>query len=283
MFRSKSFKSLTTFKIGAKARYYFEPSGQEELKDALEFARRKRLKIYCIGAGSNILAGDKNVNGVVIKLNSKYFKGFEFRKEKLFAYAGCLLPKLLQEANNRNLSGLEYFVGIPGTLGGVLAMNAGIKEKNIGDLVEDITIMDYNGTIKTLKQKEVGFKYRGSGLSNVIILSACLKLQKSDKSRIEPVLKKLAQARRAGQDWSAASAGCIFKNPARQSAGKLIDMCGLKGKRCGAAEVSFKHANFIINKGGATAKDVLKLMGIIKKEVNKKFKIKLEPEIKIWK
>jgi len=275
-------RSLTTFKIGGATKYYFEPANQEELGESLIFAKKKKLKIYCIGSGSNVLADDKGLKGAVIRLNNKNFKNFKFQEAKLVAQAGCLLSSLIGQAGIRNLSGLEYFTGIPGTLGGALVMNAGIREKNIGDLVEDVTIMDYNGSIKTLKKSEIGFGYRSSRLSGVVVLGATLKLKKSSAAKINEIREKLIAARKKSQDWSWPSAGCIFKNPPGESAGKLIDLCGLKGKRVGGAQVSLKHANFIVNKGNATSRDVLRLINIIKNAVNRKFKVKLESEIKIW-
>lgn len=276
-------KSLTSFKIGGRAKYYIEPATQEELKKTLIFAKNKKLKIYCIGSGSNVLASDKGISGIIIKLNSKNFKSFKFEDDTLIAQSGCLLSTLLQRSRSRGLSGLEYFIGIPGTLGGALAMNAGIKEKNIGDLVEDVTILDYNGRTKILSKDEAGFSYRNSDLDDVIVLSATLKLKKSSKAGIDRVINDLITARKRSQDWSFPCAGCAFKNPANESAGRLIDLCGLKGIRVGDAQVSLKHANFIINRGNASSSDVLKLISIIKREVKKRFKIELTEEIKIWK
>jgi len=280
--KNKKLKDLTTFKIGGKAQYYSEPVDKTELKKIVIFAKNKKLKIYCIGRGSNILASDKGLKGIVIGLSNRNFKKFSFCGNILSAQAGCSLAVLLQQAKKRNLSGLEYFVGIPGSLGGAIVMNAGIKEKNIGDLVEDVTIMDYNGTIKILQKQDLDFGYRCSGLSKVIVLSVRLKLKKSTSSKISSVINKLLNERRRSQEWSSPSAGCVFKNPLGDSAGRLIDLCGLKGRRVGEAEVSFKHANFIINKGNARSSDVIKLIGIIKREVRDKFKTELEPEIKIW-
>jgi len=186
---------------------------------------------------------------------------------------------------------MEFLAGIPATLGGALVMNAGISEKtknqkpkikSIGDLVEAVTVMDYNGNIKTLDREEIKFGYRTSSLSKYIILSAIIKLTKGNIREIEDKIKVYLGYRRVAQDLPFANAGCIFKNPKRYQAGRLIDACGLKGKRIGDACVSNKHANFILNLGRARFSDVLRLMGLIKRRVKNKFNIDLEPEIKIW-
>jgi len=167
-------------------------------------------------------------------------------------------------------------------VGGALAMNAGIAVKSIGDLVRDATVMDYAGNIKTLNKKNIRFGYRESDLSKYIILSTRIRLVKKNKERIKDEIVKYISYRKLTQDLSKPSAGCIFRNPAGDSAGRLIDLCGLKGKRIGGAAVSLKHANFILNLKEASSGDVCKLMGFIRKKVDSRFNINLTPEIKIW-
>jgi UDP-N-acetylmuramate dehydrogenase len=181
------------------------------------------------------------------------------------------------------LAGLEFLAGIPGTVGGALAMNAGAWGRSIGELVEKATVMDYNGDIEVLTKKQMKFSYRNSSLQKYIILNIYLKLKKKNKRIINEKITGYLAQRRNSQDNSLPNAGCIFKNPSeRISAGRLIDLCGLKGRNIGDAFISLRHANFVLNKGNARARDVLKLMELAKREVRKKYRINLEPEIKIW-
>jgi UDP-N-acetylmuramate dehydrogenase len=179
---------------------------------------------------------------------------------------------------------MEFLTGIPGTIGGALAMNAGQASEglSIGDFVESVTAIDSSGRTKTLSKEDIRFGYRSSNLSAYIIVSGRLKLAKRSEDKIRKAMGKYIAYRRASQDYSGASAGCIFKNPARDSAGRLIDACGLKGKKVGGACVSSKHANFIINQGTAKAKDVLALIRLIKRTVKNRYTLELVPEIKIW-
>lgn len=264
-----------------------------ELRDIIRLARAARINTRVIGAGSNILAQDKGVKGLIVKLDSPLFKRISLESSsRVKAGAGASLSRFIAFCRSRSLAGSEFLTGIPGTIGGGLAMNAGIsvksankkiKDQAIGDLVEIVRVMDYNGGIKELKAKDIKFVYRDSGLSGYIILEAVFKLRKGDKNRVTRNIRECAFRRRQSQDYSFPSAGCVFKNPPADSAGRLIDQSGLKGKKAGGAAVSRKHANFIVNLGNARAKDVLSLIALIKKEVKRNFKVNLEPEIKIWK
>ncbi len=282
--------SHTTFKIGGPARFFIEPKDIEDLKFLVLNAKAHKFDIFLIGAGSNILVSDKGVSGVVLRLASAPFKGISVKGNCLRAGAGLLLGQLLQKTADCSLSGVEFMAGIPGTIGGALAMNAGARGGSIGDLVENVRVMDYNGGIKIINKKNIKFAYRFSSLSRYIILDVCLKLNKKNKLLVKRDIAKYLKLRRDIQDISMPNAGCIFKNSltksalgfAERRAGRLIDLCALKGKSSGAAEVSRKHANFILNKGNAKASDVLKLMRLIKRRVKEKFKIDLKPEIKIW-
>ncbi|MFH1441257.1 MAG: UDP-N-acetylmuramate dehydrogenase [Candidatus Omnitrophota bacterium] len=286
---AESLKEHTTFNTGGPAEYFSIPKDESELKDLLSFARECKLPVFVLGAGSNLLIRDRGVRGLVVKLSAAYFKKAVFKKNTLSAGAGCFLPQLINKSRNYSLSGLEFLAGIPGTVGGALAMNAGIAKKNIADCVEDITVMDYNGTSKILKWDKIKFSYRSSDLSKYIILKAVFKLTVKSKDEIQRKIRDYILERNIKQDINFPNAGCIFKNPAVNSgmgsvmsAGKLIDLCGLKGKRIGGASVSLKHANFIVNTGDAKTEDILGLVELIKKQVKKKFNINLEPEVKIW-
>ncbi|MBN1913429.1 MAG: UDP-N-acetylmuramate dehydrogenase [Candidatus Omnitrophica bacterium] len=275
-------KKHTTFKIGGPADFFFEPKDEEDLKSLLLGLKKYRIPFKIIGAGSNILAGDNRLPLAVLRLSSAFFKRVEFKGKILEAGSGASLGRLIRFAQARGLSGLEFLSGIPASLGGAIAMNAGWKGKGIADVIKEVTVMDHQGNVKRLDKKQIRFTYRNADLSKYIILRALLRLSSKDKRRIREAIRKNLIYRRQTQDLSAPSAGCIFKNPPGASAGKLIDLCGLKGKKAGGARVSSKHANFILNSGDARAGDVLNLMSLISRKVKNKFGVGLKPEIKIW-
>lgn len=276
-------KRHTTFKIGAAAKYFVEPKDIPDLKLLLNLSKRHKIPLRVLGAGSNILASDRGIKAIILRLNSPAFKKTTWQDNSVEAGSGIRLGQLARLAGARGLSGLEFLAGIPGTLGGALMMNAGAWGKNIADLVAYVRVMDYNGQSQTLKDKDIKFRYRATNLGRFIILGAGLRLRKFEQDQISAELKEYLRRRRESQDLSRPSAGCVFKNPKNKSAGALIDKCGLKGKRFGDAVISPKHANFILNMGRAKASDVLKLMSLMRKEVKQRFHILLEPEIKIWK
>ncbi|MFH0790328.1 MAG: UDP-N-acetylmuramate dehydrogenase [Candidatus Omnitrophota bacterium] len=277
-------KGHTTFKIGGAADYFIEPKDINDLKLLLNLLKRYNISFLIIGAGSNILVSDQGISGAVIHLNSPYFKKIFFEADFVEVRAGCYLSRFISAAGERGLSGCEFLSGIPGTAGGALIMNAGQSRegRGFGDLVETATVMDDNGIVKTLLKKDLRFAYRRSNLAKYIILSAGIRLIKKNKKEIQNRIKEYLDYRRGSQDLIVPSAGCIFKNPAGNSAGKLIDLCGLKNRRIGDAGISSKHANFILNMGNADSESVLRLMRLIKKQVRARFNIVLKPEIKIW-
>lgn len=276
-------KNHTTFKIGGPAEFFIQPKDIDALKQLLRSVKRYHLPLRVIGGGSNILSSDKGLKGVVIKLNSAGFKRIIFKRTNLSAGSAVPLSQVLKITQRRGLSGLEFLAGIPGTVGGALVMNAGAQGASIGNFVKEARVMDYNGKIKTLNKSKLKFGYRTSNLSKYIILNASFNLLKKDRQLILEKITRYLNYRKATQDLSKPSAGCIFKNPDGVSAGKLIDLCALKGKSIGGAKISLRHANFILNQGGACASDVLKLIDLIRKKVKAKFNIALKPEIKIWK
>ena len=273
----------TSFKIGGKARFFFQPENLKQLQQALISAKRAGLRIFILGAGSNILVSDSGLNGLVIKLAGPDFKKLNFEGNCMIAGSGLKLSRLILSAKNKGLSGLEFLAGIPGTLGGAAMGNAGAWDKSIGGLVKEVHVLDDCGKLKLLKNRELKFSYRESNLNKYIILSAKLKLTPENKGLIAARIKKYLLERRKTQNNSLPNAGCVFKNPVNASAGKLIDLCGLKGKAKGGAVISKLHANFILNKNKAKSRDVLSLMDLISRKVKERFKINLEPEIKIWK
>ncbi|MFA5118865.1 MAG: UDP-N-acetylmuramate dehydrogenase [Candidatus Omnitrophota bacterium] len=284
-------KKHTSFRIGGPARFFVEPKDHADLRTLVVSLREQAIPFSIIGGGSNLLVSDKGVDRVVVSLRAPAFRKLSFSNEAIDAGAGRWLGEVVMAARKRGLSGLEFLSGIPGTLGGSLVMNAGVTRQalfaksavtNIGDLVENVTVMSYNGDLKILAKEAITFEYRKSSLSKYIVLSASLALSKKTDSEISRLMRHYIERRRRSQDAAAYSAGCVFKNPPGYSAGELIDSCGLKGTRIGNAFVSRKHANFLLNGKNAKASDILALMALIKSEVKKKYKITLQPEIKVW-
>jgi len=294
-------KEYTTFKIGGPARYFFVAKNKEDLKNAILWAKKKKLSFFILGGGSNVLFSDKGFNGLVIKLQNTQY---EIRNTNVIAGAGVPLQKLVLEAVKKGLSGLENLVGIPGTLGGAIWGNAGAFGREIGDLVEEVKVLDVGGSkleVKKLKKEDCKFGYRNSIFKrrkNWIILEATLKLEKGNKKEIEEKIKEILKLRNEKQPLEFPSAGSVFKNVPIEKvpkkiqekfkekikngflpAGVLIEAVGLKGFQIGGAKISEKHANFIVNTGEAKARDVLELIELIKKRVKKKFKIELKEEI----
>jgi len=277
-----SLAKYTTFKTGGRARFYLEPQNPPQLKQAVVFAEKAKIPVYLIGAGSNVLISDHGLKGLVIRLAGAGFKKIDLRGDVICAGAGLNLSRLVNFAKDNCLGGVEFLTGIPGTLGGAIAGNAGAWGRSISDILEEARVMEYNGEIKSLKKSKAGFGYRYSSLGRYIILSVKLRLLFSDKAEIIRRIKKYLLARAGSQEAHYPNAGCVFKNPQGASAGRLIDLCGLKGLGAGGARVSQKHANFIVNYKQAKSADILKLMRIVRRRVKDKFKINLQPEIKLW-
>lgn len=266
----------TTFGIGGPADLFYEARTKEELVKAMRLARKLKIPYFILGAGSNLLVSDKGIRGLVIKVgNGKW----EVKGEKIIADAGASLAKLVETAVKHSLSGVEICFGIPGTVGGAVVGNAGTADKWIEDIIEEVEVLDKEGKIHQLSSSECQFGYRTSRFKQTkeIILRVILVLKKDEPEKIKERMKAIV-ARRRNQPKER-SAGSIFKNPVGKSAGWLIEQVGLKGKRVGDAQISPQHANFIVNKGAATADDVVQLIKLIKREVKKKFGIELEEEI----
>lgn len=277
-----SLKEHTSFKIGGYADLFVCPNNLMELINVLKILKENDVTYFLLGAGSNVLISDKGVRGAVIKLGD----GFDYahaRHDYILAGAGVSLAKLSAEAKNHELAGLEFASGIPGTLGGALLMNAGAYGGEMKDVVEEVSFIDEDGTVKTIKNKDCNFSYRKSTFSDSkkIIISAKIVLKKGNKEEISEKMRELNAKRKEKQPLEFPSAGSTFKRPEGNFAGTLIEQAGLKGTKIGGAEVSEKHAGFVINTGDATAKDVLELIEKVKTEVLEKFGVELEPEVKI--
>ncbi len=278
-----SLAGFTSFKIGGRAKYFFEPKNIKELQEVLVSAKQGGVRVFILGAGSNILISQAGLNGLVVKLSSKDFRKCHLQGSSVVVGGGLKLNELITFSKQVNLSGLEFLVGIPGTLGGSLLGNAGAWGKSLGELVEQVGVLDYNGKLKLLAGKQLKFVYRKSNLNKYIIIWARLKLHVAQKKMIANKINEFILRRKQVQGNNLPNAGCIFKNPVGGSAGRLIDLSGLKGLARGGAVISRLHANFILNTGKATSGDVLSLMDLIQKKVKEKFKINLELEIKLWK
>lgn len=272
----------TSFKIGGNADLYVCPNNLMELITTIELCKKAGAPYFLLGAGSNLLISDKGIRGVVIKLGD----GFEYAHAKgdyILAGAGVSLAKLSSEAKNAELAGLEFASGIPGSLGGAIYMNAGAYGGEMKDVITEVSYIDDDGTVKTIEGSDCGFGYRQSIFTegNKIIISAKLTLKKGNKDEILETMRDLNARRKDKQPLEYPSAGSTFRRPEGHFAGALIESSGLKGCRIGGAEVSEKHAGFIINVGNATAKDVLDLIAHVQKVVKEKHGVDLEPEVKI--
>lgn len=272
----------TSFKIGGKADYFIKVTSIDELKFVLKLAKENKIQIQIVGNGTNLLVRESGIRGFVIKLELNGFKIKKTTKEYfIIAESGLALSKLSNIAIKEELEGLEFLTGIPGTIGGGIRMNAGAYGKEMKDIVVKTKYMTYDGKIKNLDLAEHEFKYRNSIFSRIdgIILETTIKAQKGDKNQIEEKIKEYSNSRKEKQPLEYPNAGSSFKRKEGVITAKLIDECGLKGYRIGDAEVSTKHAGFIVNKGKATADDVLKLVEYIKKCVKEKFNEEIELEI----
>lgn len=281
LIENESMSRHTTFKIGGDADMFVSVESVDELVALIRLAKAKNVKYTVIGNGSNLLVGDKGIRGLVIEIGQG-LAGYEVRGNAIYAEAGILLKKLASVAAAESLSGLEEVSGVPGTLGGGIFMNAGAYGGELKDTVKKVTYIDCNGELHTIDASECDFGYRKSIFSSgdKYIVSAELELKKGDKDEILSEMADYTKRRREKQPISYPSAGSTFKRPEGYFAGTLIQDAGLKGYRCGGAEVSELHAGFVINCGGATAQDVIDVIEHTKETVLEKFGVELEPEVR---
>lgn len=277
-------KKYTSFKIGGTADEFVKITNEEELKEALKYAKNKNLKITIIGNGSNLLVLDKGIRGIVIKID---IQKLEIEKKEKYAEitvgSGYKTMALGIKLMNEGISGFEELSGIPGTIGGAIFMNAGAYGKEIKDINISTICMDYDGKIFELSNKEQEFKYRSSifNKKDYIILETKLKLEYGKKEAIKKKMDEYLSSRKEKQPIEYPSAGSTFKRQEGVITAKLIDECGLKGFQIGGAKVSEKHAGFIINYNNAKAKDVIDLIKYVKEKVYEKYGIKIKEEIRI--
>lgn len=270
----------TTFRIGGAADYFAKASSCEEVINIIDLCRRENVEYTVIGNGSNILVSDDGIPGVVIEAA---INNIEVHDTKITAGAGVLLSKFANAAMEAGLSGLEFAAGIPGTVGGGIYMNAGAYGNELKDVITSVTYADEKGCIKTVGKEELDFGYRKSMFygTKCIIISCEAELIHGKREEIKEKMTELNAKRAEKQPLSMPSAGSTFKRPEGYFAGSLIEQAGLKGYTIGGAAVSEKHAGFVVNKGGATAKDVIDLIKYIQKQVREKFSVELETEVKM--
>lgn len=272
----------TTFRIGGPAQAFVTPQTTEELGQIVLLCNAEKTPFFMLGHGSNLLVGDGGMEGVVIQLYNNY-SDFVIDGTTVKAQAGIMLCKLGQEIKDAGLTGFEFAAGIPGTLGGAIMMNAGAYGGEMKDIVSSVQLMDFNGDLFEKTGEEMEFAYRHSIVEeqNYIILGAVLELQHGDKKAIADRMEELAVARKTKQPLEFPSAGSTFKRPEGYFAGKLIMDSGLQGYQVGGAQVSEKHCGFVVNKGNATAADVIQLITDVKQKVYDRFQVELEPEVKM--
>lgn len=278
--------SYTTFRIGGIADYVVTPENEEQLAKLLHLIKEENVDFVVIGNGSNILVSDNGFDGIVIQLGDKFSSFVIKDKDESGVYvdvtAGMRLSRLGNELAASSIEGFEFATGIPGTIGGAVMMNAGAYGGEIKDIINSARVIDFDGNVKELSRDELELGYRTSIIAkkNYIVISAVFDLKKGDREKIKSNIKELALKRREKQPLEYPSAGSTFKRPEGYFAAKLIEDAGLKGLSVGGAQVSEKHAGFVINKKDAKAVDVIRLTDEIKEKVYDKFGVKLELEIK---
>lgn len=273
---------LTWYRIGGPARWLIRPRDIEDIQAATQRCVENGIPIYVLGLGANLLVGDQGVNGAVFRLDHESWKRINIDKNIVEVGAGVDMQKLVLRCVRQGLGGAECLSGIPGTIGGGVRMNAGGKFGDIGSLVTRVTVMDTFGAVFERTRDDLIFEYRSTNIAAKFILGAALELEEDDPDRILFKTREIWMFKKNSQPLNTKNAGCIFKNPRGLSAGALIDKTGLKGLRIGGAEVSAKHANFIVAHPGCKADDVLKLIKIIKEKVYDRHQIALETEVQIW-
>lgn len=271
----------TTFRIGGNADVFVSPA-LEQLPDIIKIAKAHDVPVTLIGNGSNLLVGDKGIRGLVVSFG-KEAEALSVEGTQMTIGAGCLLSKAAAEAAKSGLSGLEFASGIPGSLGGAIVMNAGAYGGEIKDVVVSCQVFTQEGEVKELSAEELELSYRHSCIpeKNYIVLSATVQLKQKEERLIREEMADYKTRRVEKQPLEYPSAGSTFKRPEGFFAGKLIQDAGLRGYSVGGAQVSEKHCGFVINKGNATAADVLQLIKDVQDEVYNQFQVKLEPEVKM--
>ncbi len=276
-----SMRHHTTFGIGGPADAWVEPADAQDLARVLDFCRLKGAGVFVIGQGTNLLVTDRGIRGVVLRLCQPWFRLVYAEGGLVTAGAGASNAKLLELLKESSLGGMEYICGIPGGVGGGIAMNAGAHEGCFAEFLDHIVVMDRQGRVRQREKKDLDFSYRSlRNLGDDIVVRAVFSLRPDSRDAIDARVAEFLLHRNAVQP-KGSGPGCVFKNPNGQSAGKLIDSLGLKGRRVGGAWVSERHGNFILNDKSATSAQVLELIEAVRAEVLARSGIALETEVKI--
>lgn len=274
--------NYTWYGVGGNADYIITPTTVEQLADAVKRCSENAIPLRVIGQGSNLLISDEGVRGAVFKLEGDIFGKARFDKQVVWAPAGVNLSKLVLDCVRKGLGGLEALTGIPGSIGGAVRMNAGGKFGDIGAAIESVTLMDNEGAIYEMSKPGLTFDYRTTNITASIILEAKMMMVEADPNQLLKTTKEIWIYKKNSQPLTSKNAGCVFKNPRGLSAGAMIDRAGLKGLKIGGAEVSDKHANFIITHEECKASDIKRLIESVQQRVKESCDIELELEIEVW-
>ena len=280
LLKNEAMAKHTSYGIGGPAKAYVKPKDEVDLANILKFASKHKISTFFIGSGSNILVSDDGIDGIVITLG-KSLKKLIIKGTSVYCQSGVMLGKFVKECISRSLSGVESLIGVPGTVGGAVIMNAGAFGSEISNYLKKVKVMTMSGQLKSYKVDDIHFSYRNSSFqNNEILISAEFELIQSDKKSVVEKKSIASGGRKKSQPLKYRSAGSIFKNPDEGAAGFYIDKAGLKGSKSGDAEISPIHANFFVNHGSAKASDIVELIRLARKTVKEKFGIMLELEIK---
>lgn len=272
----------TSFQIGGPAEIFVQPATGAEVCQAIRLAKEEQIPFFVVGNGSNLLVSDDGFRGMIVQIG-RNLQEISVEDNVIYAQAGALLSRVSKTALEHGLTGMEFAAGIPGSLGGAVAMNAGAYGGEMKDILTDVEVLTPDGEIKTLSLEELDLSYRHSCIfeKDYIVLSVHLQLEQGDKTVIRNRMDELARARREKQPLEYPSAGSTFKRPEGYFAGALIQEAGLKGYTVGGAQVSEKHSGFVVNRGGATAEEVLFLIKQVQKKVKSRFGVTMEPEVRM--
>ena len=274
-----SLKNYNTYRVNTTAKFLVFPKTIEELQEIIKHLKDYNIKYFLLGNGSNIILSMDYYDGVIIKLDN--FNSITYNDNLVTAGAGCSLIKLSLDTIEKGLTGMEFSTGIPGAVGASVAMNAGAYNSDLSEILKEIIVLTPDNEIKTMKKEELSFEYRDSFLKrnkDYIVLSATFELEKGNIEEMKELVNERKQKRISSQPLDMPNAGSVFRNPEGNFAGALIESANLKGYNINGAEVSTKHANFIINKGGATGEDIINLIDKIQKEIKEKNNIELRLE-----
>jgi len=282
VYENELLKEHTYFKIGGPAKILVKVKSIDEIKKVIQICKDEDVKYYVIGNGTNILVPDEGLDAVIIKI-AETFNDYRIHGNKVYVQAGMLLSTLSKKIAKASLTGFEFASGIPGTVGGAIYMNAGAYGGEMKDIVEYAKVLDSDGKVQKILNKDLELGYRKSIVSkkNYVVLSVCFVLKEGNIDQIKKEVQVLDEKRISKQPLDLPSAGSTFKRPEGYYAGKLIDDAGLRGFRFRDAQVSDKHCGFVVNRGNATCKDVLQLIDMVKKVVFDQFNVTLEREVRI--